>query len=391
MTLSLAALALWGGTVARAQETPRTLPSSDAPPAETPAAETPPAEVPGSMDLDIAQFLGESDASTLSAPPPPAPTAPNNPNAFNPRITAFGDILTSVGIDKAGVMPGSGPWVRSFEMDIRADVDPFAKAVAVVAVGQEPPPLAGGVDPEGGFSIAPEELYLDLVSLPAGISARVGQFKLPFGLTNRMHPHDWPWPDAPMPFVNTLGSEGMAETAATASWRIPNPWGVAFTLEGGVTGGNALDWMNTSPVPGFIGRAEYFQDLGQFELGLGASTVGQTDKRVDGADMMLRWRKDSWHSVVLMGEAFRNVEAGTGGPVGITSTLQVQPTRPLYFGARVDEMGGSWEYAGYISYYTTEFLRIRAGASTDLSSVLATGQLTFVWGSHPVEPYWVNR
>jgi hypothetical protein len=55
-------------------------------------------------------------------------------------------------------------------------------------------------------------------------------------------------------------------------------------------------------------------------------------------------------------------------------------------------------YAAFLTYYTTEFLRLRLGYEHTKSDVaemdgLDTGwlELNFVFGSHPVEPYWVNR
>ncbi len=423
---TLAALVLLMPLVARADEpadagsASSTATSTDAPtddtdtagdsddtsaaPAPLPPPPPPADEVPPDLDAEIAAFLGDEPTLDTAAPLPAAPAGHAAPNVFNPKITAFGDLFTTVGVDSGGVMPGSGPWLRSFEMDIRADVDPFAKAVAVVAMEQEPPDLSGvgeeaseGDDAEAAsFGVSPEEVYIDLVNLPGGLSARVGQQKLPFGLTNRMHPHDWPWPDAPLAFAGVLGEEGMADVAGVVDWRVPNPWSVALSLTGAVTSGDVFDPARQDATPGWLGRAEYFGDFGQVELGLGVSSSGLSQDRKDGADVMLRWRKDSWHSVVLMAEGFRGVHApdaqgDTAGPMGWTSTLQLQPTRPLYIGLRVDQLDSDWQYAGYLSYYTTEFLRLRVGATTDLDQVTANAQLTFVWGSHPVEPYWVNR
>jgi hypothetical protein len=156
------------------------------------------------MDEEVDAFIGEQKGQATAKP-----TAA--PNAFNPTITAFGDMLWSVGLDAGDVSPASTPWLRSLELDLRADVDPFAKAVATVAIEQEDPLAASGhaddVHGDGrSFTIVPEEVYIDLVGLPAGLSARVGQFLLPLGVTNRMHPHDYPWPQAPMPFQAVTGS-----------------------------------------------------------------------------------------------------------------------------------------------------------------------------------------
>ena len=72
--------------------------------------------------------------------------------------------------------------------------------------------------------------------------------------------------------------------------------------------------------------------------------------------------------------------------------MQVQPTRPVYLGVRGDRLDGAFQVGGYASFYTSEFLRLRAGARVDQDGLLVSdAQLTFVWGSHPVEPYWVTR
>jgi hypothetical protein len=54
--------------------------------------------------------------------------------------------------------------------------------------------------------------------------------------------------------------------------------------------------------------------------------------------------------------------------------------------------------AGYLSYYTSEFLRFRAGYEHRWSDVAADNginsfiaEVNVVFGSHPTEPYWVNR
>ncbi len=393
-------LAGWVGAAhAQSAEEPAPAPSSDTPAApEAPPA--PPAEPPPDLS-DLDDFLANA-----APPPPPPATVPSN--AFNPRMTAFGDVFATLGLDEHGVMPGSTLWLRSLELDIRADVDPFAKAVAVLALHQEPPALEGHAHEEeeaaaeevaeeehghDAFVVAPEEVYIDLVALPAGLSARIGQFRQPFGVTNRAHPHDWPWPGTPLPMEEVLGEEGLADVGLTAEWRVPNPWQKGLTLTAGALSGTPLDPEGETAIPAWIGRAEYFDHWGPVELGLGASAYGLQQSRLQGADLMLRWRKSSWRSVVLLGEAFQAVEAGEAGDLGWTASLQLQPTRPLYWGLRVDGMGDQLRFGTWLSGYTSEFLRLRGGVLTDqdLAETQVDLQLTFVWGSHPVEPYWVNR
>ena len=415
--LSLALGVGWLG-VAAAQEAPDTAesPGTDVPESTDPSPEPSPAPAPAAppdFDAEIAAFLGEEAAE---APPPPA--SPRSINALNPSITAFGDVLAGGLIEGGELSPSSTAWLRSFEMDVRADVDPFAKAVAVIAIEQEGLEAFGHDDHDDhdhdhedehdeeaeaveeeedehgahGVEVAAEEVYIDLVALPAHLSARVGQFLLPFGITNRMHPHDWPWTTAPLPIDELIGHGAGSDVGASVQYGVHNPWDKALTLQGAVLSGRRFDPDGETAMPGWLGRAEYFDDFGSFELGVGVSAMGLAQDHLDGADLMLRWKKDSWRSVVLMVEGLRLVEEGEAGPAGYTATLQVQPTRPLYMGVRVDGLDDEGRYAAFVSYYTSEFLRLRAGATTDLEGTwLATGQLTFVWGSHPVEPYWVNR
>ena len=370
-----------------AQESPETEEQpQDSPPAEDPSPET-------DIQADVDAFLG----STSSDPASEAP-APSAPNVFNPRITAFGDLLLSTSLHDREVNPASTAWLRSLEIDLRSDVDPYAKAVAVIAIEQESPlenhPEEGdGTEAHSGFTTVAEEVYLDLVALPAHLSARIGQQLLPFGVTNRMHPHDWPWPDMPLPFARLMGDHGVSDLGAVMSYRVHNPWNKALTLEGGVTTGAFFDEEASNPAPGWVGRVEYFDDFGSLELGLGASAMGLGQRRLEGADVMLRWRGEAWRSVVLIGELVRQGAYGSEGvgDLGWVGTLQVQPSRPLYLGFRIDGLADEQRYGGTVSFYTSEFLRLRVGSYTDGDEIQVDGQLTFVWGSHPVEPYWVNR
>jgi hypothetical protein len=349
----------------------------------------------------MAALLAEAEALAASAPPPPPPP-PSSWNTLNPSLTAFGEVLTSVGLVGGEVAPGSGPWLRSLELDLRADVDPFAKAVAIIAFHQDSPVDLGHAhaqdhgdaevaseeeehDAHDAFIVAPEEVYVDLVALPAGLSARIGQFRQPFGITNKSHPHDLPWTDIPLPITELLGEEGYADVGGVVSWRLPNTV-TGLTLQGGALRGALLDPDDASLAPQWLGRAEWFHEVGNFDWGAGASGTGLGDTVIRGADVMLRWRKNSWRSALLLAEALTDGET-PGGYVA----LQVQPLRPLFLGALFEQHGEERRAGGYASYYTSEFLRVRAGAMADAEEMLAHLQLTFVWGSHPVEPYWVNR
>jgi hypothetical protein len=344
------------------------------------------------MDKEVDEFIGEQKVKEA---PKAAPAA----NAFNPRLTAFGDMLWSVGLDDGEVHPASTPWLRSLEVDLRADVDPFAKAVGTLAIEQGDP-LA--VDTHGhgpGFEVVPEEVYVDLVALPAGLSARVGQFLLPLGVTNRMHPHDYPWPHAPVPFQAVIGDHGLSDVGAQLNYRVAHPLDGALTLQAAVVSGKHFDPDSEDAAPGWVGRAELFQTAGSVDLAVGGGATGLDEDWLGVADAMIRWRQTTYQSLVLLGEVFHQPSEDDHGhhaedevaTTGWTTTLQLQPARSWYLGARYDQLGDEAWVGGTVSYYTSEFLRVRSAALTHDDAWRLDAQLTFIWGAHPVEPYWVNR
>ncbi len=349
-------------------------------------APLPPPPPPPPSQEEIDQLLREAEAEAgQPAPPPPPPRG--GANLLNPGITAFGDVVGQVGLGPDGLAPGSTMYLRSAEIELRADVDPFAKAGAVIAFEQEAPDLAGG--PGEGFEVGPEEAYIDLVALPARLSLRAGKFKLPFGTVNRTHPHDLPWIDVP-PSIEILGEEGLNDTGASVGWLLPlGP--AALTLTAGAFSGEAFDEDNLRANIAALGRAELFVGAGSVDIALGGSAYGDPatgDDPLAGVDLTFKWRGSTRQSVVLVGEAFRDAAGALAG----YGAIQVQPARMIYVGFRED-VGDELVHNLYLSYYTSEFLRVRVGGGFAPSSGTGTAlaQLTFVWGAHPVEPWWVNR
>jgi hypothetical protein len=307
---------------------------------------------------------------------------------MNPGITAFGDLVGQLGVDGDGVMPGSTMYLRSAELEFRADVDPFAKADAVISFEQESPPLAGG--PSSGFEVGPEEAYVDLVSLPAHLTAKIGKFKVPFGAIGRTHPHDLPWTDVPGAIAILGGDGAYNDTGGDLSWLIPMG-GTALTATAGAFAGEPWDPAGVrASITGF-GRLELFTGFQNVELGFGGSILKDTgsDLQKIGGDFTFRWRPNPRRSLVVLAEAYH----GENGDFGGYGSVQVQAGRSVYIGAREDLLDGDLQHNLYVTYYTSEFLRFRVGGGYAPASQQgdALAQLTFVWGSHPVEPWWVNK
>jgi len=343
----------------------------------------------------------------------------SNLNAFNPRITVFGDLSASwlaTGREFVGTSLVDSPWsvpfdriiTRGVELDIRADVDPYAKAVAIV-----------------NSEDLLEELYVDFTKFPAGIKCRAGLARIPFGTINRVHAHDLPWLDHPLATKNFLGDEGTTATGATFSkFLFDSP----LELSCGIyDGDNEKIFAGTeSRHPCFLAHLSLFEEpWKKNEFQFGASylagywdAAGTLTSELSGLDFFYRWRprdKSTYSSFVLQAELYHMEKepdtAGTGRhnwfyATGYYVMAQYQIDQNFYVGARYDSSGymdGIDDAKGqglgaYISYYTTEFLRFRLGyeylSSPDTMEKpkgAVVFNLVFVFGSHPAEPYWVNK
>jgi hypothetical protein len=426
--LTIAAL---GVAPAMAQPAPADKP---APPADKPvtleakikALEVDVEDVKG-VNEDLKSELADLKAQ-LAASKPPATL-----NALNPQITAF--LNGALRVDDKRVTTPSGvaiddrPFLRTAELDFRAAVDPYADAVAIIALEDQ----AGN-----GFDADVEEGYVVikrlpvLESAPLGLKLKVGRYRAPIGAVNQMHMHDLPWTTRPLPISRFLGTEngeffesGFNPVGVDAEVILPQiiPGAVmevnADVVDGGsiaIAGGNGHDH------PGYLGHGNLFftvHDTHDFNFGVSGYYEGGAHRAgLVALDALYKWKPlaaGEFHSVVIGGELFyanRRFADGIDAPVERQATpwagfgfAQVQLDWHLYLGGRYDYTQDivntnlvTQVAAGYLSYYTSEFLRFRAGyehrwsddtAQNGVNSFIA--EVNVVFGSHPTEPYWVNR
>lgn len=341
-------------------------------------------------------------------------------NVFNPQTTVFGNFLGRADDRRAFVDDDPGErriddrmWLREVEVDFRAAVDPWADAVVILTSEAETP---------GEYSTGVEEGYLVLKRLPildsapAGLKLQAGRFRPGFGRTNRTHLHDLAQPSYPLALSRFLGPEGYLADGISASFFLPSP-GENHTLTGEFTlldgGGIGVDpGADASEVAG-LGRVSWFHDIGDGKsLEVGASGwQSDSDHRLLGLDATYVWKPylaGEWHSFVTTLELFQGDLDENGlasSPQGADIWAQYQTSRNSYVGLRLgrsdsidDESLDTTRAGVFVSYYTTEFLRLRIGYEhTESDDPLLDGadsllfELNFVFGSHPVEPYWVNR
>ncbi len=341
-------------------------------------------------------------------------------NLFNPQITVFGNSV--VRADNKHVFVDEDPaeprvddrfHFREVEIDFRAAIDPFADAVVILGLGSEIP---------GEYEAGLEEAYVDLKripfleSAPLGLKIRAGRFRPEFGRLNQIHLHDLPQPSFPRAMATFLGPEGYEQDGLSTRFFIPVP-GEKNSVEAN------LQWLSGGDLPiaedqggsnlAGVGRIKYFRELNETStLELGSSLWrSDSDHSLVGFDATYKWKphlQGQSNSFLVGGEYFQadlDQAALASSPAGYYLWSQYQFTRSFYLGMRfdhseaLDDSSMETDTLGlYGTYYTSEFLRMRLGYEQtnsdldfldDLKSLIF--ELNFIFGSHPVEPYWVNR
>lgn len=432
----------WLGAVpAAAQPSP----SNHQPPADKPIGAAPAQSATieariKALEADLDDVRGANEDLQSELADLKAQQAANKPpaslNALNPQITAF--FNGAMRLDDRPVATPSGvaiddrPFLRTAEFDFRAAVDPYADAVAILALEDQ----AGD-----GFEAELEEGYVILKRLPIleaaplGLKLKLGRYRAPIGNVNRLHMHDLPWTTRPLPISRLLGTEngeffesGYNPVGIDAEVILPEiiPGAVMELNADVVDGGSIALSSGSHDHPGYLGRYNLFftaHDTHDVNLGVsGYYEAGAHRTGLVAVDALYKWKPlaaGEFHSVVIGGELFyanRKFSADTDGdgvpdveqqasPLAWFGFAQVQLSWHVYLGGRYDYVQDVADpslttqvAAGYLSYYTSEFLRFRAGYEHRFSDVPADhgvdsflAEVNVVFGSHPTEPYWVNR
>lgn len=346
------------------------------------------------------------------------------PNIFNPTLTVFGSGLYR--FDHRASFN-----LREVEIDLRAAVDPHADGVVIVAFESEVP---------GEFEAAVEEGFITIKRLPIpildepplGLKLKVGRFRTEIGRINRLHLHDLPHVFRPLVIEELFGPEGFVASGVSAQFFLPSPSessALELTLQA-VAGGGVSIADSPARFPGFVGNLRWFSAIAddhQIDLSL-VFHAGRTDDAGDlwattyAADVLYKWkplRRGEYRSFLIGGEVFyarrrflepvdatpeAEEQTRRTAPFGYFAFTQIQLSRGAYVGARFDDTrtiadddAARRAISGYLTLYASEFLRFRLGYehrfSADEEARLhsAFAELTFVFGAHPPEPFWVNR
>ncbi len=360
------------------------------------------------------------------------PAKTETANAFNPSITVFMNAamrIDSAAVEAAGHDHGGGGsdpdfiddrfWFRGGELDFRGSVDAYVDAVLLLGIHQESNGEFG-THIEEGYGILKQIPILE--AAPLGMKLKIGRYRAPLGSMNKLHQHDWPWTTAPLAVSTYLGSEGgtffesgFAMEGLGLMMQLPSFEGTSldFELHAARAGEIAVTEEAEDPSnPAGVGKLNFFTELGEGnDLSIGLSGYfEEPGNHVIVADFLYRWRPTGKFQSLVFGGEWHFVNRNIPGeeetsPNGGFLFLQYQLNWNVYLGARWDHVQGLEEvdeetdvYSAYVSYYTTEFFRMRLGyehrasdheEEDGLNSVFM--EFNFVFGSHPAEPWWVNR
>ena len=329
------------------------------------AAGPPPAADPG-LQKKIDEVEGKADVAL-------AATKKTFASQFNPSISVGVDTIASYKSHRQGFNPGDGTGtrdagqptnndrpagadfnLRSAELFVSADVDPFARAYATINASADANP---GANDEATLSV--EEAAIVTTRLPYNLMVRGGRFFADFGTLGHRHDHDLPFVDRPPSLVALAGGETQTN-GVELSWLAPTS--LFLRLSGTVGNKIGADFqdgvsnLNSRPIRGltYLGRLQTYFDINDDNsLDLGGSiaetpnaedfaNTGRFERRLVGFDFKYRWYplgSGVRQSLTVAGELFHDVGEAD----------------PINGGRRVDVFGnavrqGAWGGYAYAEY-----------------------------------------
>jgi len=381
---------------------------------------------------DLEKQLTEIQTQLLRLPEPdltPAPaaqSAPVTPGALNPAISVVGNFLGRADNQKVFLEDGETRIdnlfnLREAEIDMRVPVDPFADAVLITSLESEAP---------GQFNTSIEEGYVNIKKLPfmqspLGLKFQIGRFRPAFGKSNTLHTHDLPQSTRSLVTEEFLGEEGFVSQGLSTDFFLPTPWDENESLNARVqvlTGGGLAASPDSNHRMAYLANVRWFKTLaGSHNTEAGWSTYWHPGTettpilRLNAVDFMYRWkpfRQGEWRSYLLGGELMFSDPVRSPSspetvrrPLGASVFTQWQLDRRKYIGVRADHTSTIQDPAlqrksltPYFSYYFSEFLRLRFNFERRWSEIGAENhrntfftELNWIFGSHPPEPFWVNK
>ena len=347
-----------------------------------------------------------------------------NPAPFNIGLSALfsagGSSVTDTqlaNLQAGGHDPNrTGFTVQNVELSSGGAVDPYLDGQAN---------LIFLIDRGGETVVELEEAFLATRALPYGLQVKAGQFFTEFGRQNPQHPHTWAFVDQPVVLSRFFGGDGLRSQGARIAWLTPLPWYSEFYLGTQNANGETVTsflWAPDETVGGYTlidrGGARKLADLlwsarwlngvdisDTLSANLGMSAlVGpnasaiNTDTRIYGVDLYVKWRpvvnQRGFPFVAWQTEWLKRDYETPASPLedhgGYTQVLWGFTPRWVA-GLRLEYADGQGDdgtdplrdrrkrYAPNLTFYPTEFSKIRLQYNRDWAEHLAGNSANSVW------------
>ncbi len=219
----------------------------------------------------------------------------------NPDISVIGQLIYKYHDEKA-TPNARKPTLDLGETELVFDsyLNPYAKGTFVFSVGDE--------------GLGTEEAYIDVIKgLPDGLGLRGGKYRLGFGKLNPVHPHAYPFVDAPRVMGAMLpGEDGFNDIGTRASYFLPMPW--ASDISADVLKGAVFHPEETTAAAGWVAHWNNSLTVGDatpLDIGVSATqgtnnVQWRTKTAVYGADIKTKIPFSSLTNLTLQGEYFYN-------------------------------------------------------------------------------------
>lgn len=224
---------------------------------------------------------------------------------------------------------------RNLEIALDGAVDPYFEGFANIVYK---------LDNNNETRVEVEEAFMQTTSLPWGLQLKGGQFFVPFGRINPMHPHTWDFADASLVHGRLLGPDGLRGVGVQVAWVTPLSWySQLFLAVQNGEGGTGYSFRNPGDSGTFYGRNTIARPINSagdllyvprwensFDLtpsqtvllgvsaAFGPNDTGSNSRtQIYGADLFYKWKPANaaggwpfvkWQSEVMM----RRFDAGRG-------------------------------------------------------------------------------
>ncbi|HEU4755010.1 MAG TPA: hypothetical protein VFU47_18025 [Armatimonadota bacterium] len=308
------------------------------------------------------------------APPPPDQTAPPaRPSAtFTPNISAIGNIQFRGGDNSR--LPGRGRFnFDEFEIAFQDAVSPGLRYDVFLSAAKEE-----------DWKLGMEEGYLTASRLGKGLTARLGEIRIPFGKFNPLHPHQWVFISQPSAVTAFLGPEGLVGDGAVVEYLLPTKGYFARAELGGwqtvSEREEGLGFAGGNPNNAWSGRLWLGKELGrdkELELGFsryqgrgGVRDVGRKDLAVNGVDLTYRAYPGQERRILASAELLNHQTSGISGDtknrLGGFLYGAYRMNRFWEAGLRGDYTqfpypirGHEWAASAFLTHYITEQTSLR--------------------------------